>query len=813
MINKMKSVTVAVLGFSVCATSVQAINVLQVGGLSVHSSLMRYAKESGYTHIHWQIHPNALVANDWVGMHGGYNWGGPKSLYNSIRSMHELAKQEGLCLIPGMLFGTRHGGDWEKTNSNILWNYEYNSEKEKMARVPAFAPDPNGIDSTYREILRVANAAYEDANVQSVCPTKYFHLAYDEPYNFGETRTMMARTHPADRYYIASNGDNASAYYKLYASSIKRRVADAMSIMGNGVQIMIWADALDPQSYGGVAMNAWTSAGGDNSISIQTKYALSGTPDIMDVKNNLILVAWWYEPSAPGGFYNVSTTLTWFKNFGMRFMVQPGYGEVTPPGGFYATQYIDAMAKGNLMMHRWVNAARRPEYNGYMLGYVASNWTNDTLYYKPGRYWDGDHNGVLSPRSGWFYMAEKLAKAANFYPEKVDVLSVWTCSGNYCGYTYNPREGTSGAIASLSYADPGVFFSGNIHGIEDRVGAPWPNDVADRIEDVISVTEFSNVATVRNWVADVSGNLAYRTQFAHVLPGNTIKYLKGDVDGDGRTDILHLYQSPTPNRMGLKVYRHVGAPYYGLSLLHQNNNIGGNGYLDILTGDMNGDGMTDIYQFWNNSGSLGVEVYASKGNSISLIWSTAALPSGALGGSGNIRFFVEDFDGDGDTDIYHLKNNSGRLRIDVYRSNGNEYIGSGGGHTAYASNLDVGGAGNASDYYPADLDGDGKMDILSVWNNLGNLAVGLKKATGTTAGFTPIAASNNLGPFISGSTFRAADINGDGRTDLIEFKDTGTYYRIRTFVSTGTALVPYGDVYNYRGGAVQHVLTMDTKGN
>ena len=115
------------------------------------------------------------------------------------------------------------------------------------------------------------------------------------------------------------------------------------------------------------------------------------------------------------------------------------------------------------------------------------------------------------------------------------------------------------------------------------------------------------------------------------------------------------------------VYRSNGTGYqysWGTSNIGQ-----GSGAIAWRTGDVNNDGRTDIIQLWNNNGRLGIIVYRSNGSGYYYSWGTSNIGQG----SGALAWLTQDVDGDGRTDIVQTWNNGGRLAINVYRSNGAGY--------------------------------------------------------------------------------------------------------------------------------------------
>ncbi|HZI15918.1 MAG TPA: VCBS repeat-containing protein [Myxococcus sp.] len=257
-----------------------------------------------------------------------------------------------------------------------------------------------------------------------------------------------------------------------------------------------------------------------------------------------------------------------------------------------------------------------------------------------------------------------------------------------------------------------------------------------------------------------------------------LAWLAGDMDGDGRTDIFQPWNNN--GALGLNVYRSTGTGY--VTAFGSGNMGAGYGAVAWLTGDVDGDGRTDLIQPWSNRGTLGLNVFRSTGTGYSLMFSSSNMGQGATG----LAWLTGDMDGDGRTDIFQPWNNNGTLGLNVYRSTGTGYV------TAFA-NGNMGQGSNALAWLVGDMDGDGRTDILQPWNNNGTLGLIAYRSTGT--GYVQGFASNNMGRSSSAVSWQAADIDGDGRTDLFQPWSNGGHVGLNVYVSTGTgySLGYFGD--------------------
>jgi RHS repeat-associated protein len=212
---------------------------------------------------------------------------------------------------------------------------------------------------------------------------------------------------------------------------------------------------------------------------------------------------------------------------------------------------------------------------------------------------------------------------------------------------------------------------------------------------------------------------------------NSSTFLSGDFDGDGRMDVAYVYRNAAGQR-SIGVYRSAGIATADSFYLEQWAGhpatavgdttrfriwYGGDAWKDnstYLTGDFNGDGITDIAYLFNDNNGISIEVEAANQGGFAVSrW--ASQQGGWIGGSDwrkKASFLAGDFDGDGKTDIGYvfLDSQDQYISIDVHAARPEGFV-----LQRWATNC-AWSSGykdwpqNAI-FLATDFDGDGRTDI------------------------------------------------------------------------------------------------------
>ena len=239
-----------------------------------------------------------------------------------------------------------------------------------------------------------------------------------------------------------------------------------------------------------------------------------------------------------------------------------------------------------------------------------------------------------------------------------------------------------------------------------------------------------------------------------------VAFLTGDVNGDGATEVIQLWDND--GTLGMIVYTPTADGDFAVSW--QNPNMDqGPGAVKFIAADVNGDGKTEIVQFWDNKGRLAVIVYVpNRFGGYDL-----GFTDGDVGaGSGAITFLTADVNGDGHEEVVQLWDNNGKLGMIVYAISNKSC-------TIEWNEGDLGTGSGAIDFLTGDFDGSGKTSIVQLWDNGGQLGMAL--FTPTADGGYRLAWNNpNLGQGSGAVAFLTGDVNGDGLTDIIQLWNNGT---------------------------------------
>ncbi len=305
------------------------------------------------------------------------------------------------------------------------------------------------------------------------------------------------------------------------------------------------------------------------------------------------------------------------------------------------------------------------------------------------------------------------------YPASVSVLRNTSVNG---AISFTLRQDISTGVQTYAIA------AGDLDG--DGKPDMISSSVVDR-----TISVFRNISTI--------GSISFAPKVDYPTGDNPYSIVIADLNTDGKPDVcLSNFLSNT-----FSVYRNTSTV----------GNISFAAKIDISTelgpnflasGDMDGDGKTDISVTNQFSNSVSIFRNTSSGSNISFAvrvnFATGDEPSGVATG---------DLDGDGKLDLAVANQNS--LTYSVLRNTSNT------GTVTFAARQDYNVAFMPLGVTIADVNGDGKPEVITAaFNN----SVSQNTSTVGSISFSPAVYLLTL---FSANIFAAGDLSGDGKPDLV----------------------------------------------
>jgi hypothetical protein len=260
--------------------------------------------------------------------------------------------------------------------------------------------------------------------------------------------------------------------------------------------------------------------------------------------------------------------------------------------------------------------------------------------------------------------------------------------------------------------------------------------------------------------------------FGNLVDGGHAFYI-ADFNGDKKTDVLFYSTGDSNWWLGTS-----SGTALSFALVGNTPNIGNvlDGKHSVRVGDYDGNGKADVAVYSNADGSWNIGL----SNGTALTWSSA----GATGGFGDLldgahAFYDGDFDGDGKADVLFYYNGDQSL-----------WLGHSTGTALTWSTLgDTKGFGNIIDLghrvLAGDFNGDHKTDLLFYYAGDSNWWLGLSTGTGFT--WSQAANTATLGDLHDyNHRLYAVDVDGDGKVDVVSY-DAGSG-NLEVGLSNGQAL-------------------------
>ena len=301
--------------------------------------------------------------------------------------------------------------------------------------------------------------------------------------------------------------------------------------------------------------------------------------------------------------------------------------------------------------------------------------------------------------------------------------------------------GTAGVLLGLA----GGGFAAMTNYPTGSNGIPKSVAVADVNGDGrLDLVAANGNSTVGVLLGRASGGFAAATTYPTV--STTFSVAVADVNGDGRPDIVAVNSGT--NTIGVLLGQASGGFAAVTTYL-----VGGGSPVGVAVADVNGDGRADLVTA-NSNNRAGVLLGQAGGGFAAAV----TYPTGGVDSPSGVA--VADMNGDGRPDIVTaIYSNSGNGTVGVL-------LGLAGGGFAAVTTYSTGTGSRPNGVAVADVNGDGRPDIVTanygISGNdmagvlLGQAGGGFATVTTYPTGIT----SNPLGVAV-------ADVNGDGRPDIV----------------------------------------------
>jgi hypothetical protein len=335
-------------------------------------------------------------------------------------------------------------------------------------------------------------------------------------------------------------------------------------------------------------------------------------------------------------------------------------------------------------------------------------------------------------------------------------------------------------FGNASYSAPGLSSTSPPQGNAQITTADFNGD---GIPDVVILGSTSGGQVLSIFLGRPNGSFAPRVDYSVQATGFTV----GDFNGDGKLDVIVVTDGYTITG-SILLGNGDGTLQPPVPL---NQNIG-NGYSTAGSGDFNGDGKLDLLLLTPDFGS-GATMAILYGNGdgtfqAPLTYSVPVAPYLALG----------DFNGDGKPDIAI----SGSGEVSILINNGD-------GTFKIPANYSI--SGNVQALTTADVDGDGKLDLVVPTGGT-SASISVLRGNGDGTFGNPIVYTSNL-LSVYATSLAVADFNGDGKLDVALTSSSGPTNAVAVVLGNGDGTFQNPPLVYSAGLLPAAVVALDVNGD
>ncbi len=321
--------------------------------------------------------------------------------------------------------------------------------------------------------------------------------------------------------------------------------------------------------------------------------------------------------------------------------------------------------------------------------------------------------------------------------------------------------------------------------------------------DLIVANQTNNTVSVRlNITAPGASTQSFATQQTFTIDNNPVSVTAADVNGDGKPDLIVAnLMSNTVSVLLNTTAAGASTPSFAIQQTFATDHNPDS----VTAADVNGDGKPDLI------------VANASSNTVSVLLNTtepgAAAPSFAAQqtfatGTHPVSVAAVDVNGDGKADLIVANNNSGSVSVLLNTTS------PGATTPSFAAQQTFATGNYPESVTAADVNGDGKPDLM-VANHDSNTVSVLLNTTAPGASASSFATQQTYATGTTPASVTAADVNGDGKPDLIVANDGNNTVSVLTNTTAPGASSPsFATQQTFATGAYsQSVTAADMNGD